>query len=152
MANGPLGGGGHEPGPLARELGQRFEALWPSPPTLEPARTRSPLAVGDGRGVVFVSHVGEVLPSGFLPLAVGNVREQPLSAIYASAPLLAALRDPGRLRGRCGRCELRTLCGGSRAQAWARTGDVFAGDPTCAYDPAPIAGAERRDGAFLPAT
>lgn len=134
-----LGGRVPERGPLYEELARRLEVLWPpSAPSPPRPHARSPLAVGDGRGVVFVSHVGEVAPSGFLPLAVGNVREQPLSALYASAPLLTALRDPGRLRGRCGRCELRTLCGGSRAQAWARTGDAFAEDPSCGYEPAAV--------------
>ena len=96
---------------------------------------RSALAVGDGRGVVFVSRRGGVLPSGFLPLVAGNIRDTPLSVIYASSPLLRALRDPSRLSGRCGRCELAEVCGGSRAQAYARTGDPFGEDPSCAYEP-----------------
>lgn len=100
------------------------------------ARRRSPLVVRPGNGVVFVSRHGEVSPSGFLPLVVGNVRERPLSEIYASAPLLRALRDPSQLSGRCGRCAYREVCGGSRAQAYAASGDPFAEDPTCAYQPA----------------
>lgn len=96
---------------------------------------RSPLAVGDGRGVVFVSHVGDVSPSGFLPLVVGNVRRAPLSAIYREAPLLRALRDPYRLGGRCGRCPYRAVCGGSRARAHAVYGDPLAEDPACSYEP-----------------
>jgi radical SAM protein with 4Fe4S-binding SPASM domain len=106
-----------------------------SSPPRHMAHRRRPLAVGDGRGVVFVSYVGEVAPSGFLPSVVGNVREQPLTSIYATAPLLAALRDPTRLRGRCGRCAFRDTCGGSRAQAFARLGDALAEDPTCAFEP-----------------
>jgi AdoMet-dependent heme synthase len=96
---------------------------------------RAPLAVGDGSGVVFVSHVGEVFPSGFLPLAVGNVRERPLTELYRSSPLLRALRDRDRLGGTCGRCEFRQVCGGSRAQAYAATGDPLAADPNCPYVP-----------------
>ena len=92
--------------------------------------------MGDGRGVVFVSHTGEVFPSGFLPLSVGSVRALPLSEIYRTSPLLRALRDRDRLGGRCGRCEYRQVCGGSRAQAYAVTGDPLAEDPTCPYQPA----------------
>ena len=101
---------------------------------------RSPLSVGDGRGVVFVSHTGDVQPSGFLPLVVGNVRQVPLTALYATSPLLRALRDPARLRGRCGRCQFRHACGGSRAQAFARSGDPLGEDPTCVFEPAQTPG------------
>ena len=101
-----------------------------------PGPRRPPLAVGDGRGVVFVSHIGEVSPSGFLPLVAGSVREQPLTEIYRTAPLLRSLRDRSLLLGRCGRCEFRDVCGGSRAQAYAATGNPLAEDPTCPYVPA----------------
>lgn len=100
-------------------------------------RARSPLAVGDGRGVVFVSRRGDVYPSGFLPLVAGNVRERPLTDIYVHSPLFQALRDPGRLQGRCGRCEMAPVCGGSRSQAYAATGDPLAEDPKCTYVPEP---------------
>jgi radical SAM protein len=96
---------------------------------------RAPLAVGDGSGVVFVSHVGTVFPSGFLPLAVGNVRDRPLTEIYRTSPVLRLLRDRDRLGGACGRCEFRQACGGSRAQAFAATGDPMAADPNCPYVP-----------------
>ena len=124
-------------GPLYSELHERLAALGgvERRQEMRAARRRSPLAVGDGRGVVFVSHVGDVSPSGFLPLVAGNVREAPLTQIYVQAPLLTGLRDPARLLGRCGRCELREVCGGSRAQAWARTGDPFGEDPSCSYEP-----------------
>lgn len=92
--------------------------------------------VNDGNGFAFISHVGEVCPSGFLQLPVGNVRDAPLSHWYRDSPLFRDLRDPDRLGGKCGRCEFRALCGGSRARAWALTGDPLAADPTCAYDPA----------------
>ena len=134
--SGPAPGRAPSPGQLARDLHRRFEAVFDlSSPPRHMAHRRRPLAVGDGRGVVFVSYVGEVAPSGFLPSVVGNVREQPLTSIYATAPLLAALRDPTRLRGRCGRCAFRDTCGGSRAQAFARLGDALAEDPTCAFEP-----------------
>ncbi len=96
-------------------------------------RRRPPLAVGDGAGVVFVSHRGDVQPSGFLPVVAGNVRDDPLSEIYASAAVLRALRDRDQLGGRCGSCAFREPCGGSRAQAFARLGDPLGEDPTCTY-------------------
>ena len=96
---------------------------------------RAPLAVGDGSGVVFVSHTGEVYPSGFLPLSVGSVRDRPLTELYRTSPLLRSLRDRDRLGGTCGRCEFRQACGGSRAQAYAATGDPLAADPNCPYRP-----------------
>lgn len=92
-------------------------------------------AVTDGNGMCFVSHRGEVCPSGFLPIPVGNVRAAPLWHWYRHAPLLVSLRDKERLEGRCGHCEYRGLCGGSRARAWAATGNPFAEDPSCAYQP-----------------
>lgn len=92
-------------------------------------------SVNDGRGFVFVSYTGEVCPSGFLPLGAGNVRQSPLLSIYREAPLFRALRDPGALKGKCGRCEFREVCGGSRARAYAWTGDPFAEEPLCLYQP-----------------
>lgn len=86
---------------------------------------------GDGKCVVFVSHLGEVSPSGFLPLVVGNVREVPLTSIYRQSKLLRALRHPDRLGGRCRRCQYRAVCGGSRARTYATSGDPLAEDPGC---------------------
>jgi len=97
---------------------------------------RSPLAVGDGKGVVFISHFGEVYPSGFLPLSAGNVRDKSIIDIYATSPLLRSLRDPNLLEGKCGLCEMRDTCGGSRSQAYAYTGNPLAEDPSCIYQPA----------------
>ena len=92
--------------------------------------------VRDGNGVVFVSHVGEVYPAGFLPYPLlGNVRDRSLREIYADSPALHELRDANSLRGRCGRCEYRFACGGSRARAYAMTGDVLGDDPLCDYQP-----------------
>src|SRR5581483_4677257 len=92
--------------------------------------------VGDGKGFVFVSHIGEVFPSGFLPVAAGSIRQQPLAEIYRHSALFRALRDADLLKGKCGRCEFRHVCGGSRARAYAVTHDIFAPDPCCAYRPA----------------
>lgn len=98
--------------------------------------TRPPLDVNAGRGFVFVSHVGEVQPSGFLPLSAGSVRERTLPELYQASPLFRSLRDPDVLAGRCGRCEFRSICGGSRSRAYATAGDALGEDPTCAYEPA----------------
>lgn len=92
--------------------------------------------INDAKGFVFVSHVGDVYPSGFLPLTAGNVRERPLGELYRESPLFVSLRHPSRLKGRCGLCELRDVCGGSRARAYAVSGDPLAEDPLCAYRPA----------------
>ena len=96
---------------------------------------RTGSGVNDGKGFAFVSHRGDVFPSGFLPLKAGNVRERPLGEIYRDSPLFRSLRDPDQLKGRCGACEFRELCGGSRARAYAVTGDPLAADPLCAYAP-----------------
>ncbi|WP_251343622.1 TIGR04053 family radical SAM/SPASM domain-containing protein [Haloplanus halophilus] len=88
-----------------------------------------------GDGFAFVSHVGEVFPSGFLPESVGNVREAGLVERYRNADLFTDLRDPDALRGKCGACEFRGVCGGSRSRAYAETGDPLASDPLCAYVP-----------------
>lgn len=91
--------------------------------------------VNDGRGFMFVSHRGEVMPSGFLPLAAGSVRERSAVGLYRDSKLFRELRDPAALGGRCGRCEFREVCGGSRARAYAVTGDHLAEDPSCPYQP-----------------
>ncbi len=91
--------------------------------------------VRDGNGVVFVSHTGAVYPSGFLPLSAGNVRSQRLVALYRQSRLFSMLRDVEQLQGKCGRCEFRRICGGSRARAYAQTGNPMAEDPLCLYEP-----------------
>lgn len=96
---------------------------------------RTPLGIRDGRGVMFVSHTGVVSPSGFLPFDCGNVRTTHPATIYREQPLFVSLRDSDALGGKCGRCEFRTICGGSRARAFGMTGDPFAADPSCAYQP-----------------
>ncbi len=95
--------------------------------------------VNAGSGFCFVDHRGHVCPSGFLPLPVGNVRNAPLAELYRESALFRALRDPSQLRGRCGRCEYRAVCGGSRSRAFAATGDPLGEDPACAYVPASAA-------------
>jgi radical SAM protein len=97
--------------------------------------------VNAGNGFAFVSHIGEVFPSGFLPLCAGNVRSQGLAEIYRDSELFRILRNPDALAGRCGRCEFRGICGGSRSRAYALTGNHLATDPWCAYEP--VAGTAR---------
>ena len=91
--------------------------------------------VNDGKGFLFVSHVGNVYPSGFLPIHAGNVKETPLAEIYRNAPIFKSLRDTSRLEGKCGACEYKEICGGSRARAYALTGDPLAPEPCCIYEP-----------------
>jgi radical SAM protein with 4Fe4S-binding SPASM domain len=87
------------------------------------------------KGFVFINHAGDIYLSRFLPISAGNVTREPLSEVYSKSPLLAALRDSSRLKGKCGRCLVRNVCGGSRARAYAMTGDLFAQEPCCAYEP-----------------
>lgn len=91
--------------------------------------------IRDGNGVMFVSHTGEVQPSGFLPLTAGHVRASSPLQIYRESPLFQSLRQPDDFEGRCGRCEFRHVCGGSRARAYAATGSVLGSDPLCPYEP-----------------
>lgn len=92
--------------------------------------------VNDGNGFVFISHRGDIYPSGFLPLSAGNIRTHDLVDVYRNSPLFRDLRDIGKLEGKCGVCEFRTVCGGSRARAYATTGNYVASDPYCSYIPA----------------
>lgn len=92
--------------------------------------------IRDGNGVMFISHRGTVQPSGFLELMAGNVLSEDPVAIYRESLMFQALRRPDEFQGRCGRCEFRWLCGGSRARAFADSGDPFAEDPLCTYEPA----------------
>ena len=96
---------------------------------------RPPLDINAGRGFVFIDHIGNVHPSGFLPVPGGSLRERSLPEIYREAPLFRELRDVSLLGGRCGRCEYRNVCGGSRSRAYAVTGDHLAEEPYCAYEP-----------------
>ena len=90
----------------------------------------------DGKGFVYISHTGEVYPSGFLPISAGNILWEPLSEIYQNSPVFRSLRDSAQLKGKCGRCEFNDICGGSRARAYAMSHDVLAEEPRCAYVPA----------------
>jgi len=92
-------------------------------------------AIRDGNGIVFVSNIGEVYPSGFLPLAAGNIRVNNLPDLYRNAPLFRSLRVPAQFTGKCGYCEYREICGGSRARAFAHSGNARDSDPVCSFQP-----------------
>lgn len=94
-------------------------------------RPRPPIDVNSGRGFAFIDHLGDVYPSGFLPMRCGNVTEQSFREIYATSPVLRSLREPAGFHGACGTCEFAEVCGGSRSHAYAVTGDVLASDPSC---------------------
>lgn len=96
---------------------------------------RAPRGVNDGQGIAFVSHTGDIYPSGFLPISCGNVRGAGLTRTYRTHPLFLSLRDPAQLTGKCGECEFKRVCGGSRARAYAVHGSPLAYDPACAYVP-----------------
>ncbi|HLY94027.1 MAG TPA: TIGR04053 family radical SAM/SPASM domain-containing protein [Gaiellaceae bacterium] len=121
-----------ETGPLYARLAAGLRTLLGEPRIASRAQTKG---TRDGKGIVFVSHAGDVYPAGFLPLAVGNVRERSLVDLYRESPLLREIRAAG-FSGRCGVCEYAELCGGSRARAFAATGDPLGEDPACAYQPA----------------
>jgi radical SAM protein len=94
--------------------------------------------IRDGHGIMFVSNQGDIYPAGFLPLPTGNVRQSHIVDIYRNSEIFRALHTPSQFHGKCGRCEYGTLCGGSRARAFAATGDPLASDPFCPYEPALI--------------
>jgi radical SAM protein len=113
-------------------------AYEPGAPTAD-AKTRTASwatrRVNDGKGFMFISHVGNVYPSGFLPIHAGNIRQTPLAEIYRESPIFKSLRDTSKLEGKCGACEYKEICGGSRARAYAVTGDPLAQEPCCIYQP-----------------
>ena len=119
-------------GRLYRVLVDELRSLLGDP--LSEARAQT-TGTRDGKGVLFVSYNGDVYPSGFLPLPLGNVRKEPLKSIYTRGEgVISKLRE-GELKGRCGRCEFKDVCGGSRARAYSYTGDPLAEDLACVYEP-----------------
>lgn len=112
--------------PLAEPTGSRHSAR---------GRThRAPLGVRDGRGVMFVSHTGEIYPAGFLPLTCGEFPLDSIVDVYQNHPTFVSLRDGKQLLGKCGTCDYNDICGGSRSRAYAVTGDPLAAEPDCVYE------------------
>ena len=87
----------------------------------------------DGDGILFVGFYGTVTPGGFLPIPIGNIMEESLTSLYRQNDLLIKIRNR-QLSGKCGICSFKAICGGSRARAYASTGDPLASDPGCVYD------------------
>jgi len=96
---------------------------------------RGPLGINDGKGVMFIAHDGVIQPSGFLPVECGRFPSDDPVKVYRENPIFQSLRDPDQLKGKCGVCDYRQACGGSRARAFALTGDVLAEEPDCVYQP-----------------
>lgn len=96
---------------------------------------RAPIGVNDGKGVFFVSHTGSVFPSGFMPIRCGKFPEQSVVDIYQNSETLQSLRNGDLLKGKCGFCDFRSICGGSRARAYALTRDPLAAEPDCTFMP-----------------
>ncbi|MCE4617681.1 MAG: SPASM domain-containing protein, partial [Desulfurococcales archaeon] len=117
-------------GPLYHRLVDRLHELLGEPTSPPLAHT---VGTMDARGIIFISFDGNVYPSGFLPLSAGNVKQKHLVEIYRHSPLFTTLRT--RLKGRCGVCEFKHICGGSRARAYSYTGDPYEEDPACTYTP-----------------
>ena len=101
--------------------------------------SHTPLGVNDGKGVMFVNHAGKIYPSGFMPIVCGVFPMDHLMSVYQDSPIFRRLRDANRLEGKCKVCEFRNVCGGSRARAYAVTGNPFAEEPDCAFIPKVIA-------------
>ena len=93
------------------------------------------MGINDGKGVMFVSHTGLIHPSGFLPLVCGMFPFNDVIDVYQRSPIFRRLRTPDSFTGKCGYCEYRNLCGGSRARAYNVTGNPYAAEPDCIYHP-----------------
>jgi heme b synthase len=88
-----------------------------------------------GTGFCFISHVGRVQPCGYFDVEAGDVKKQRFSEIWRTSPLFQDLRDVSLLKGKCGACEYRRVCGGCRARAYEISGDYLAEEPYCVYEP-----------------
>jgi radical SAM protein with 4Fe4S-binding SPASM domain len=110
----------------------------PSPASQHPGRnptdnlSRGCLA---GTGFCFISHLGRVQGCGYLDIAAGNIKEQTFGEIWENSPLFQEFRDLSRIKGKCGVCEYKPICGGCRARAYEVSGDYLAAEPYCIYQP-----------------
>ena len=94
-----------------------------------------------GTGFCFISHQGRVQGCGYLDVEAGNIRTQPFSQIWADSTLFNDLRNLSNIKGKCGVCEYKRICGGCRARAYEATGDYLEAEPYCVYRPVTL----RRD-------
>jgi AdoMet-dependent heme synthase len=99
------------------------------------AHGHMPSGINDGQGVMFIGHTGLIHPSGFMPIVCGLFPLDHVVHVYQRSPIFRGLRDPNKLEGKCHVCEFRKVCGGSRARAYAVTGNPFAPEPDCNYVP-----------------
>ena len=114
---------------------ERMCATGMTPEQIQRTSVYHGFGIRDGHGIMFVSNTGDVYPAGFLPLTIGNVRTDEVVRMYRDAPVMRALHNPNEFSGKCGYCEHRIICGGSRARAFAHAGDALASDPFCPYEP-----------------
>lgn len=126
-------------------VNERIRHILARPRGIKGGMGMSPQAVNSGKGFAFIDHVGNICPSGFLPIPAGNIREQNLADVYRNSGLFRKLRDSSYLSGKCGACEFAVICAGSRARAHAVTGDYLADDPSCAYLPGSGSAVRRSD-------
>lgn len=96
------------------------------------AVTRGCLA---GTGFCFVSHRGIVQPCGFLDVSCGDITRESFAHIWNYSDIFLSLRNFNNLKGKCGICEFKSVCGGCRARAFEATGDFLAEEPLCSYEP-----------------
>ncbi|MBI5305159.1 MAG: TIGR04053 family radical SAM/SPASM domain-containing protein [Chloroflexi bacterium] len=113
----------------------RMRAEGMTPEQIQRTSVYHGFGIRDGHGIVFVANYGDIYPAGFLPAFAGNIRRDNLVDVYRRAPIFRALHNPNVFEGKCGYCEHRVICGGSRARAFAFTGNALASDPFCSYEP-----------------
>lgn len=118
-----------------RVVAQKISAVMGEKVKLSALPVSRGFGIRDGNGILFISHIGDVNPSGFLPLKAGNVRKASIVDIYRNNEVFTNIRNPENYSGKCGICEYRYICGGSRARAFAGTGDYLGSDPLCSYQP-----------------
>lgn len=116
-----------------RRLEQRGGAREREPGSLLAPRTT--LGLNDGKGIMFVNHAGLIFPSGFMPITCGAFPFDSVVQVYQQSPIFRALRDARLLKGKCGACEYRNICGGSRARSLALLDDPLGSEPDCVYIP-----------------
>lgn len=121
---------------VLQQLRQRGWKMLTATAMQRPINRWAALGANDGHGTLFVSYKGEIYPSRYMPVLCGIFPEDQVERIYRTSPTLQLLRDPKRLQGKCGLCEYRRVCGGSRARAYAVTGEQMTQEPDCNYRPA----------------